>query len=191
MPGRNKASEDKLSHATQLSALPQERECYEGERLVLLLKSIQRGIESSRALDGNTLPEKIWFKQQFAVGVNDVTRVLERMAPSIEAGSSHHKPNVLCSKRRAPSVQLQAVLLAADCNPKGLTKHLPGLASSRKVPLIFIKDNKMGSLRLGELVKIKTAIAIGVKVQGNTINQIIEQILHGDEVNHGALAELL
>lgn len=59
---------------------------------------------------------------------------------------------------------MQAVLLASDCNPKWLTKHLPGLASSRRVPLIFVRDMKSGSLRLGEVVKLKTAIAIGVKV---------------------------
>ena len=57
-------------------------------------------------------------------------------------------------------------MLAADCNPKWLTKHLPTLALSRKVPLIIVKDDKRGSLRLGELVKLKTAIAIGVKVRG-------------------------
>lgn len=56
-------------------------------------------------------------------------------------------------------------MLAADCNPKWLTKHLPTLAKSRKVPLIIVKDDKKGSLRLGELVKLKTAVAIGVKVR--------------------------
>lgn len=58
----------------------------------------------------------------------------------------------------------QAILIASDCNPRWLTKHLPSLALSRKVPLIFVKDKKSGSLRLGQLVKLKTAIAIGVKV---------------------------
>lgn len=60
---------------------------------------------------------------------------------------------------------MQAVLVASDCNPRWLTKHLPNLASSRGVPLIFARDNKEGSLRLGELVKLKTAIAIGIKVR--------------------------
>lgn len=59
---------------------------------------------------------------------------------------------------------MQAVLVASDCNPRWLTKHLPGLAASRRVPLIFVRDRKEGSLRLGGLVKLKTAIAIGVKV---------------------------
>lgn len=189
MPGKNKASEDKHNRSSKLSSAPQAQVYYEGERLVFLLKSIQKGIESSRALE-NSLPEKIWFKQQFAVGVNDVTRVLERMTPCIETSNPPQNSLVSCSKRRLPPVQLQAVLLAADCNPKGLTKHLPGLASSRKVPVILIRDNKMGSLRLGELIKMKTAMAIGVKMRGNAINQIIEQIVHEEEVNHGALVRV-
>lgn len=59
---------------------------------------------------------------------------------------------------------LQAVLLASDCNPRSLIKHFPSLACSRSVPIILVKDNKGGSIRLGELVNLKTAIAIGVKV---------------------------
>ncbi|XP_021280334.1 uncharacterized protein LOC110413727 [Herrania umbratica] len=175
MPIRNKAAKDIVD-----GSLPQRPDCYEGERLVRVLKSIQRGVESARVLAGNSLPEKIWLKQQFAIGINDVTRVLERMAPIADKGSS----------AQAPCLRLQAILLAADCNPRWLTKHLPTLASSRKVPLIFVKDNKKGSLRLGELVKLKTAIAIGVKAKGNAINQIIEEILDGDEVNDGALLEV-
>jgi hypothetical protein len=62
-------------------------------------------------------------------------------------------------------MMMQAVLVASDCNPLWLTKHLQSLAASRGVPLIFVKDNKQGSLRLGELVKLKTAIAIGIKVR--------------------------
>lgn len=100
------------------------------------------------------------------------------------------------------------MLLASDCNPRWLTKHLPSLASSRRVPLIYVKDKKGGSLRLGEVVKLRTAIAIGVKVnatsykvnilffftiillisrkiqaKGNAINELFGKILHGDEIN--------
>lgn len=60
---------------------------------------------------------------------------------------------------------MQAVLVASDCNPRWLTKHLLSLASSRNVPLVFVRDTKQGSLRLGELVQLKTAIAIGIKVR--------------------------
>lgn len=62
------------------------------------------------------------------------------------------------------TVILQAIVLACDCNPRWLTRHIPALAESRKVPVIFVKDGKQGSLRLGEVVKLKTAIAVGVKV---------------------------
>lgn len=41
---------------------------------------------------------------------------------------------------------------------------MESLANSKKVPVVFVRDKKRGSLRLGELVKLKTAIAIGVKV---------------------------
>lgn len=64
---------------------------------------------------------------------------------------------------------MQAVLVASDCNPRWLIKHLPSLASSRKVPLIFIRDNKEGSLRLGKLLKLKTAIAVGIKVMSSPL----------------------
>ncbi|XP_075664039.1 uncharacterized protein LOC142633684 isoform X1 [Castanea sativa] len=183
MPSRKKASKNDIEISKASFLPPQEQDCYEGERLACLLKSMHREIESARLLDRNSLPEKIWLKQQFSIGVNDVTRVLERMAPSAQVGSSPQRPSSIRNNCKVPLVQLQAVLLASDCNPRWLTKHLPSLASSRRVPLIFVKDMKGGSLRLGELVKLKTAIAIGVKAKGNAINQIFEKILHGDEVS--------
>lgn len=112
----------------------------------------------------------MFLQLQFAVGVNDVTRVLERMKPvTLPMGASlasECKPPP--PKAKAPSnanaIALHAVLIAADSNPRWLTKHLPSLALSRNVPLIFLKDNKGASLRLGQLLKLKTAIAIGIKV---------------------------
>ncbi|WOL13580.1 hypothetical protein Cni_G22350 [Canna indica] len=59
---------------------------------------------------------------------------------------------------------LKAVILASDCNPRWLKKHIPTLASSRRVPVILVKDNKRSSLRLGQVVKLKTTLAIGIKV---------------------------
>ncbi|KAE8697975.1 Pectin lyase-like superfamily protein isoform 1 [Hibiscus syriacus] len=134
--------------------VPQHQDCYEGEQLVHVLKSIQRGIDSTRVSAGNSLPEKVWLKQQFAIGVND------------------------------------AILLASDCNPKWLTKHIPTIARSRKVPLIIVRDDKKGSLRLGELVKLKTTIAIGVKARGSVINRITEGIIDGDELKQGAALQV-
>ncbi|KAL3819340.1 hypothetical protein ACJIZ3_005245 [Penstemon smallii] len=152
--------------------------CFEGETLAPFLKSIQREIESARALN-TTLPPKFWLKQQFAVGVNEVTRVLERM-PKIPP-EEHFLSNHVDS--RAPCVHLQAILIASNCNPRWMTKHLPALAASRNVPLIFIKDRKESSLRLGELIKLKTAIAVGIKAKGNSINQLIKEVLVGDKVD--------
>ncbi|GMY17171.1 60S ribosomal protein L7a isoform X1 [Fagus crenata] len=182
MPSRKKSSKNHTETSKASFVPPQEQDCYEGERLSRLLNSIQREIESARLLDGNSLPEKIWLKQQFSIGVNDVTRVLERMAPSAQGETFRQRPHSISSNCKVPSVELQVVLLASDCNPRWLTKHLPSLASSRRVPLIFVKDKKGGSLRLGELVKLKTAIAIGIKVKGNAINQLIEKSLQGNEI---------
>ncbi|KAK6918702.1 hypothetical protein RJ641_017124, partial [Dillenia turbinata] len=125
--------------------------CYEGEALSHLLKIIKSRIASARLLD-QTLPEKIWVKQQFSVGVNDVTRVLERMCPQPQYPYTHGA--------QVSSVSLQ-------------------------VPVISIKDKKAGSLRLGELVHLKTAIAIGIKAKGNAINQLFEEIIHGSELKLG------
>ncbi|KAK7289572.1 hypothetical protein RIF29_03306 [Crotalaria pallida] len=44
-----------------------------------------------------------------------------------------------------------------------------------------LEDNKQGSLRLGELVKLKNTIAVGIKDRGNTINKLFEGILQGDK----------
>ncbi|KAK9280810.1 hypothetical protein L1049_003699 [Liquidambar formosana] len=186
MRSRKKISKNPLE-ASKSSIVPQEQNCYEGERLASLLKSIEREIESAK-LSNRALPDKIWFKQQFSIGVNDVTRVLERMTPSAHMGGSAQRPLTNRSHQKATSVQLQAILLACDCNPRWLTKHLPSLASSRAVPVIFVKDQKGGSLRLGELVKLKTAIAIGVKARGNSINQLIEEVLRLNEINSEQIA---
>ncbi|KAL8094410.1 uncharacterized protein LOC141690099 isoform X3 [Apium graveolens] len=154
--------------------------CFDGENLVQLLKSIQREIESARILD-SVVPDKIWVKQQFSIGVNDVTRVLERMPAVVATADSSI---LMIGSGNSKNVGLQAILLASDCYPQMLTKHLPSLASSKNVPLIYVKDKRRGSLRLGDLVKLKTTIAIGVKDRGNGINQLIENILN-DQESHG------
>ncbi|XP_008466271.1 uncharacterized protein LOC103503720 isoform X3 [Cucumis melo] len=168
-----------------LQSKPYEDSSYEGERLDELLLSIQREIKTARGLNAESLPEKFWLK--FAIGVNEVTRALERMTP---CGDSARLMN---PNYKACKVKLQvvysviyvgqcylgfrlAILLTANCNPRWLTNHVPCLAMSRKVPLILVKD-KEGSLRLGELVNLKTAIAIGIKSNGSPVNQLIDEIL--------------
>ncbi|GFP80549.1 hypothetical protein PHJA_000198300 [Phtheirospermum japonicum] len=154
--------------------------CFEGETLARFLKSIQREIESARVVD-SALPLKFWIKQQFAVGVNEVTRALERMP--LNHGRTKISSDDVDDSGKAPCVDLQAILLVSDCNPRWLTKHLPALADARNVPLIFLRDKKEGSLRLGELVQLKTAIAIGIKDKGNAINQVIKEVLFGDKID--------
>ncbi|XP_057422776.1 uncharacterized protein LOC130716784 [Lotus japonicus] len=182
MPSRSSAKAPKKqgNNSNTGGTASLENNSYEGERLTHLLQSIRRETELARRLDGCSLPEKIWLKQQFSIGVNDVTRVLERMEPCAELESSAELIPLIRSNHKAPSVKLQAVLVASDCNPRWLTKHLQSLASSRSVPLIFIRDNKEGSLRLGELVKLKTAVAIGIKVKGSVINKTVEDIIQAD-----------
>lgn len=164
-----------------IASNPQQPICYEAESLASLLELIRREIEFARNLD-RALPEKVWLKQQFSIGVNEVTRVLERMQPvsSVKCFSQEQLMNG-DHNIKMPSVRLQAILLAADCNPRWLSKHLPNLAHSRGVPILFVKDKKGASLRLGELVKLKTAIAIGIKARGNAINQLVEKVL-GNEI---------
>ncbi|KAK8933800.1 hypothetical protein KSP39_PZI015523 [Platanthera zijinensis] len=150
---------------------------YNGQRLDDLLAKILRSIELGKSSKGE-LPDKIWIKQQFAIGVNDVTRLLERMPQGDTVVDAPYE--ISCpgkSMRRSPLNSLQAVLVAADCNPKWLTKHIPILASSRMVPVILVKDGKCASLRLGALLNLKTALAIGVKARGSCINAAVEEFL--------------
>ncbi|KAM0883065.1 hypothetical protein ACQ4PT_031874 [Festuca glaucescens] len=153
-----------------------------GDALDELLSKLIRSVEVAKASRGG-LPEKIWMKQQFCVGVNDVTRVLERM-PAAVASHSGCSSEALTHKvlRRAPLVPLQTVLIAADCNPKWLTKHIPILASTRQVPVLCLKDNRGSSLRLGQLVNVRTALAIGIKARNSIINKNIDEVLKGSKL---------
>ncbi|XP_051125758.1 uncharacterized protein LOC127247784 [Andrographis paniculata] len=156
---------------------------FEGESLTRFLESFRREIEAARALNEN-LPYKIWIKKHFAVGVNEVTRVLERMPPNYESRiSSEEQLQTNCNDSKPTCAYLQAILMASDCNPRWLTKHLPTLAASRNVPIISVKDRKEGSLRLGELIKLKTTIAIGVKAQEISLNRLIEEVLANDKID--------
>lgn len=174
---RMKKSSLVLPQKVSTDYISQQPNPYEGESLLLLLNSIQREIKLARLSDESPLPQNFWLKQQFSIGVNDVTLVLERMPPV--SGSSQ---NGTSRNAKAFPLQLQAILVATDCNPRWLTKHLPSMASSREVPVIFVKDKKGGSFRLGEMVNLKTAMAIGVKARGNAINQLIAEILGDNQV---------
>ncbi|CAA6675453.1 unnamed protein product [Spirodela intermedia] len=140
-----------------------------------LLASILAEVELERLSKGG-IPDKIWTKQQFAIGINDVTRVLERMSRK-EKGLQAEKDSAAIHHRPSPLVSLQAVLVASDCTPRYLTHHIPTLANSLGVPVVPVRDYGGGSLRLGELVKLKTAMAVGVKARGSRINKAMEEFL--------------
>lgn len=155
---------------------PSNSKCYEGEIFHDFLAKLKGGIEAEKVSKLAQLPDKIWIKQQFAIGVNDVTRVLERM-PASESENHCAQDSNKSSLRQASLVPLQAVIVSSDCTPRLLTKHIPALASSRGVPVIFVKDNKESSIRLGELVNLRTAMAIGVKVRESSINKAVHELL--------------
>ncbi|KAL6657042.1 hypothetical protein ACP70R_004822 [Stipagrostis hirtigluma subsp. patula] len=154
-----------------------------GEALDDLLSKLVRSVEVAKPSRGG-LPEKIWMKQQFAIGINDVTRVLERMspAPATHTADCSRDAQTVSGLRRAPLVPLQVVLVSSDCNPKWLTKHIPPLASTRQVPVLCLKDNKGSSLRLGQVVNVRTALAIGIKARDNIINKTIDEVLKGSKL---------
>ncbi|KAK1354424.1 50S ribosomal protein like [Heracleum sosnowskyi] len=179
MTRKNKKAAKPQKKSSQSASVHQSKQviCFDGENLVQLLKSVQREIEAARILD-SLVPDKIWVKQQFSIGVNDVTRVLERMPTVVAAVDSSDS---IIGSGNIKNVRLQAILLASDCYPQMLTKHLPSLASLKNVPLIYVKDKRRGSLRLGDLVKLKTAIAVGIKDRGNGINHLIKNMLNDQE----------
>ena len=64
-----------------------------------------------------------------------------------------------------PYQLLQAVLVAVDAHPRLLVGHLPTLAASRGVPFFAVSGgNGTGSMKLGAAFRMRTALAVGVKV---------------------------
>ncbi|XP_015694788.1 uncharacterized protein LOC102703412 isoform X2 [Oryza brachyantha] len=124
-----------------------------GDDLDDLLSKLTRSVEVAKASRGG-LPEKIWMKRQFAIGVNDVTRVLERMpaAAVTQSGPCSSEAQTGKAPLTAPSVSLQ-------------------------VPVLCLKDNKESSLRLGQVVNVRTALAIGVKARDSIINKAVDEAL--------------
>lgn len=57
------------------------------------------------------------LQQQFAIGVNEVTRVLERMPPAgaADKAGSPQQRNVVTASRKVPLVQLQVKLTWPFC----------------------------------------------------------------------------
>ncbi|CAM0906946.1 unnamed protein product [Alopecurus aequalis] len=123
-----------------------------GDLLDELLSKLIRSVEVAKASRAGLL-EKIWMKQQFYVGVNDVTRVLERMPATASSHSvCSSEGSTRTALRRAPLVPLQ-------------------------VPVLCIKGNRGSSLRLGQVANVRTALAIGIKARGSIINETIDEVL--------------
>ncbi|KAJ6940717.1 hypothetical protein NC651_006753 [Populus alba x Populus x berolinensis] len=102
----NGASEDSVTQEQEYCACS----CFEGERLARLLKLIHKEIESTKTLEGNSLPDKFRFKQQFTIGVNEVTRVLERIMLSATDNRSfpQNSPDG-CNNHKVSYVNLQVL----------------------------------------------------------------------------------
>ncbi|OEL22850.1 hypothetical protein BAE44_0016133 [Dichanthelium oligosanthes] len=142
-----------------------------GDDLDDLLSKLVRSVEIAKASRGG-LPEKIWMKVSLSLlcFTNSLTLV--------PLGCSCTLLNKLAfAYSHIQQLNGLAVLVAADCNPKWLTKHIPTLASTRKVPILSLKDNKGSSLRLGHVVNVRTALAIGVKARDSIVNKTIDEVL--------------
>ncbi|KAI5078733.1 hypothetical protein GOP47_0006404 [Adiantum capillus-veneris] len=128
-------------------------------------------------------------KGVFCIGVNDVTRTLERMpcvcngfSSSLEGDKPVEDVEISTSVDTRKGLRkitlLQVVIVAIDVHPRLLVSHFPELAASRKVPLITLSGgNGSGSLRLGELFHLRTAIAVGLKVGDSELNKAISCFL--------------
>lgn len=126
-------------------------------------------------------------KAFLCIGVNNVTRALERMPCTYkgfnllsekEEQVEEIPKGVERQKGARGTSPLQVVIVAIDVHPRLLISHFPGLAASRKVPLITLSGgNGSGSLRLGELFNLRTAIAIGLKAGDSEVNKAIRRVL--------------
>ncbi|XP_057834288.2 uncharacterized protein LOC131044847 isoform X5 [Cryptomeria japonica] len=124
------------------------------------------------------------FKEQlkgiFYVKDKCLDELLEKLSRSIEAMGQ--------PKGKMYKIWMKAVLIAVDCHPRALVSHFPGLASSRGVPLFSVENHGSGSEQLGKLLKLKTAVAIGVKVGESAINKVIQDAID-DQDQHAVSKE--
>lgn len=135
------------------------------------------------------------LKANLCVGINNVTRTLERM-PAKPAGASEGESQPKRSKtvdntvtklgtsaqqlhpKSSNVTRLQAVIVAADVQPKALVAHLGALCASRGVVILPVSGGDgSGSLKLGEVLGTRAAIAIGIKEGDTPINWAVESIM--------------
>ncbi|MCO5552529.1 hypothetical protein L7F22_006041 [Adiantum nelumboides] len=149
--------------------------------------ALKRGI--GEALDSKSCKEATRkYKAFLCIGVNNVTRTLERMPyvssnlnVSLEGDNQMQEVSQSVDDKRKGMRKitfLQVVIVAVDVHPRLLVNHFPELAASRRVPLITLSGgNGSGSLRLGELLHLRTAIAVGLKAGDSEMNKAISFFL--------------
>lgn len=65
--------------------------------------------------------------------------------------------------------------MAMDVHPRALVGHVAWLCANRGVPVLpVIGGDGCGSLRLGELLGTRTAIAIGIKVSNPSLLGLLQ-----------------
>ncbi|KAE8802564.1 hypothetical protein D1007_21754 [Hordeum vulgare] len=147
-----------------------------GDCLDELLSKLIRSVEVAQDSRGG-LPEKIWMKWVAPIRTWEAELVTPGPKDLVWRPYLHEDVAVVLLFAPGFRVKTLAVIIAADCNPKWLTKHIPTLASTRQVPVLCLKDNKGSSLRLGQVVNVGTALAIGIKARDSIINKAIDEIL--------------
>lgn len=180
---------------------------WSGKQLESLLLALSSAIEIVLEKQAEELsPKKVHeknkpcvakaLKSHLCIGINSVTRALERMPAKPMGGALLGEPepkrlkivdNIVTEletlgqqqhSKRDNRTPLQAVLVAADVQPKSLVAHLGVLCASRGVVMLPISGGDgSGSLKLGEVFGTRTAIAIGIKEGDTPINWAVESIL--------------
>jgi len=182
------------------------RRPWSGKQLEGLLKSLSRAIEIvMETKEGDLVTTKVKpdskkclvkeLKAHLLVGINNVTRALERMHVNPVISDREPQPKrlklvdnavaeleMMVQKGQVEKLNvtpLQAVIVAIDVHPRVLVSHLVSLCASRGVPMLPVSGggDGCGSLRLGELLGTRTAIAIGIKAGDTPINWAVEVIL--------------
>ncbi|KAH9550669.1 hypothetical protein CY35_10G083500 [Sphagnum magellanicum] len=143
------------------------------------------------------------LKENLIVGINNVTRALEKL-PSDAANTFNTNLQLKVVQNidaglqdlELKVTQLQVVLVAIDVNPRTLINHVMLLCTSRGVPILPVSGGDgCGSLRLGELLGTRTAIAIGIKdysmQEWGSPGQLVTENDEGDTPINWALQSIL
>lgn len=177
-----------------------------GQRFERLSEMLSSALNKEIGERNDTLPTKECLRKFkhtiFCIGINNVTRALEMM-PIVQNKWRQKKPPDLSAIISKPiqggeggnqacirsanynktmsslnATHLQAVIVASDVHPRLLVSHLPDLTASRNVPFLTISaGNGTGSVRLGRIFNLRTAIAVGLKNGDFAINRAMRSFL--------------